>query len=300
MATDSDPNAAGEPEQPPPLRELDVIKTYRYLRIGLFGAVVLLAASIAIERSKVDCWQTSISAYYYTPARAIFVGCLMTVGLSLIVYKGRTIVEDACLNAAGAAAPLVAVAPTTDVGTCWSVAPSPRPVDDDGTTLANWVVTNIDNNVDALLITGSLGLLVAILIAVVANKGDVQAPARAFDRATCLSLFGAAVGLLVIWWLSRSWDDFDTRAHGLAAILMFGFLIGAIAANAWGHRAQRNSVWFRSYAGVAVTMFVGGILIAATRIFGDHTVFALEACEITLFAIYWAIQTKEKWPEQVA
>ena len=54
-----------------PLRLHDVIKTYRYLRIGMIGAVVLLAASIGIERSKVDCWQTSISAYYYTPARAV-------------------------------------------------------------------------------------------------------------------------------------------------------------------------------------------------------------------------------------
>lgn len=51
----------------------------------MVGAVLLLAASIAIERSKVDCWQTSISAYYYTPARAIFVGGLMVIGFALIV-----------------------------------------------------------------------------------------------------------------------------------------------------------------------------------------------------------------------
>ena len=38
-----------------PLKSQDAIKTYRYLRIGMIGAVVLLAASIAIERSKVDC-----------------------------------------------------------------------------------------------------------------------------------------------------------------------------------------------------------------------------------------------------
>jgi hypothetical protein len=139
-----------------PLRSQDAIKTYRYLRIGMIGAVVLLAASIAIERSKVDCWQTSISAYYYTPVRAIFVGSMIAVGLSLIVYKGRAW-EDVCLNFAGMLAPVVAVVPTTDVGRCWSVAPSPLPVKADG-SLADWVVTNIDNNIYALLIAGALAL----------------------------------------------------------------------------------------------------------------------------------------------
>jgi hypothetical protein len=122
----------------------------------MVGAVVLLAASIAIERSKVDCWQTSISAYYYTPVRAIFVGSMIAVDLSLIVYKGRAW-EDVCLNFAGMLAPVVAVVPTTDVGRCWSVAPSPLPVNADG-SLADWVVTNIDNNIYALLIAGALAL----------------------------------------------------------------------------------------------------------------------------------------------
>jgi hypothetical protein len=72
------------------LKSQDAIKTYRYLRRGMIGAVVLLAVSIAIERSKVDCWQTSISAHYYTPVRAIFVGSMIAVGLSLVVYKGRS------------------------------------------------------------------------------------------------------------------------------------------------------------------------------------------------------------------
>ena len=122
-----------------PLKSQDAIKTDRYLRIGMIGAVVLLAASIAIERSKVDCWQTSISAYYYTPVRAIFVGTMIAVDLALIVYKGRSGREAVCLNYAGMLAPAVARVPTTDVGTCWSVQPSPLPVEDDG-SLAQWVV----------------------------------------------------------------------------------------------------------------------------------------------------------------
>jgi hypothetical protein len=289
------PHRAGAAE-PEPLRPLDVLKTYRYLRIGMIGAVVLLTASIGIERSKVDCWQTSISAYYYTPVRAIFVGCMMAVGLALIVYKGRSRGEDPCLNFAGMLAPVVAIVPTTDVGTCWSVAPNPRPVDDG--SLANWVVTNIDNNFHALLIAGAVGLIVAAIITVVVNR-NVLAPVQGVDLWTSLSLGVTAIVLVLAWLLIRYWSDFYTRAHGFAAFAMFGFLIGAIIAVAREHWQEREKWPFRWYTAVAVLMVLGGVLIWRTRFFGEHTVFALEAYEIALFAVYWGIQTAEKWDEKV-
>jgi hypothetical protein len=106
--------------------------------------------------------------------------------------------------------------------------------------------------------------------------------------------------LLCAWWLSPNWSDFNTRAHGLAAVLMFLFLIGAIIAAAGEHWPERHEVvWFWLYAAVAVLMITGGILLPATRIFAEHTVFALETFEIILFAIYWGIQTAEKWDEKV-
>ncbi len=286
--------AAGPAE---PLRSQDAIKTYRYLRIGMIGAVVLLAASIAIERSKVDCWQTSISAYYYTPARAVFVGAMIAVGLALIVYKGRGTWEDTCLNFAGMLAPAVAVAPTTDVGRCWSVPPSPLPVKDDG-SLADWVVTNIDNNIYALLIAGGLGLGVAAITAMVVNR-SVRAPIQKGERGTRVSLAVTALALLLVWWLIQGWSDFYTRAHGIAAVLMFVFLIGAIVVKVVEHWDERDKVWFRAYTVIAALMILGGVLIPTTRIFDEHTVFALEAYEIAFFAIYWIVQTVENWNEKV-
>lgn len=285
--------AAGPTE---PLKSRHAIKTYRYLRIGMIGAVVLLAASIAIERSKIDCWQTSISAYYYTPVRAIFVGGMIAVGFSLIVYKGRGTLEDVCLNFAGMLAPVVAVAPTTDVGDCWSVAPSPLPLKDDG-SLANWVVTNIDNNFYALLIAGGIGLGVALIIAVVVNR-SVLAPFEV-ERGTSVSLAVTALALLFGWWLIQNWGDFNTRAHGFAAVLMFVFLIGAIIVQAIEHRDEQGKWWFRIYTTVATLMILGAILIWWTRIFDEHTVFALEAYEIAFFAFYWIVQTAENWNEKV-
>lgn len=280
-----------------PLRLHDVIKTYRYLRIGMIGAVMLLAASIGIERSKVDCWQTSISAYYYTPVRAIFVGTMIAVGLSLIVYKGRSNWEDVSLNFAGMFAPVVAVAPTTDVGDCWSIPPSPLPVNEDG-SLAGWVLTNIDNNFYALLIAGGVGLAVAAGVAMTVNR-SVRAPLVMGERGTRVSLAVTGVLLLFGWWLIQNWDGFNTHAHGYAAVLMFAFLVAAIVAKVVEYWNKRDEVWFWVYAAVAALMVLGGVVIPTTRIFGDHTVFALEAYEIAFFAIYWIVQTAENWNETV-
>jgi hypothetical protein len=279
---------------PSTLESQDVRKTYRYLRIGMIGAVVLLAVSIAIERSKVDCFQTSISAYYYTPVRAIFVGSMIAVGLSLIVYKGRTAWEDGALNVAGMLAPVVAVAPTTDVGRCWSVVPSPLPVQSDG-SLAGWVVTNIDNNFYALLFAGFIGLVIALITAIAV---DPKAPLERRDRGTWVSLGAAFLVLLLGWWLIENWSDFNRRAHGWSALLMFAALIMAIVVQAIGHRREGDRRFFRVYVSVALLMIIGGALIAATRVFGEHTVFALEAWEIGLFAVYWIVQTAENWNER--
>ena len=284
--------ASGTPRK---LKATDASKTYRYLRIGMLLAVVLLGASIAIERAKVDCWQTSISAYYYTPVRAIFVGGMIAVGFSLIVIKGRTQWEDIALNVAGMLAPVVAVAPTTDVGACWSVQPSPLPVMNGSP--AHWVVTNVDNNFEALLITGALGLGIAAVLAIVLNRGPRAAVARV-RTGTVLSLAVTTLALVVGWWLLKSWDAFYTRAHGLAAVLMFVFLIGAVVSKALEHR-EESTTYFPIYSAVGLLMAIGGIVIAWLRIGNDHTVLILEAYEIVLFAVFWLVQTVENWDEQV-
>jgi hypothetical protein len=281
----------------------DASMTYLFLRIGMIGAVVVLTASIAIEWTKAPggCVQTSISAYYYTPVRAIFVGSMFAVGLALLVYRGRLPWEDFFLNVAGMLAPVVAVAPTTDVGRCWSVSPGPPPIESDG-SLAGWVVTNIDNNVAALLIAGGVGLAVSLGLAVLAARG-ARKPVRgsirgSVDTATRLSLAATAVILLTGWWLSANWSDFDTKAHGYAAVLMFVFLIAAMIARAWPQGEPPR--FTQRYMIPAALMIVGGAVIVLTRVFGDHTVFALEAWEIFWFAWYWIAQTWENWDEIVS
>ncbi len=267
------------------------VQTYRYLRIGLVGAVVLLATSILIERSEVDCWQTSISGYYYTPVRAIFVGMLITVGFALIVIKGRTTWVDVALNFAGMLAPLVAVAPTTNVGTCWSVDPPASPLNPDG-TLAGWVVANIDNNVAALLATGIVGLVAWLVI--VAATGGLGAIAQAGSTSLRLGLVATAVFIAVVWAAFRFWDDFDERAHALAAVTFFVFLAVAVLLNAREVRGvPGKQVFFVLYLAVFVAMVVAAVPLLFSG--WEHNVLIVEAVEILLFAVFWAVQTVELW-----
>jgi hypothetical protein len=75
--------------------------------------VVLLAAAILIDSVPTDCWQGSISAYYYTAARNVFVAALCCLGILMIVYKGSTDSEDVLLNLAGTLAFFVAFVPSS-------------------------------------------------------------------------------------------------------------------------------------------------------------------------------------------
>lgn len=272
------------------------ITTYRYLRISMVMAVAVLAVSVGLERAQVDCWQTSVSAYYYTPVRAIFVGVLLAIGLCLIAIKGSTVWEDATLNAAGMLAPIVAVVPTTDVGTCWSETPPSFPVTDDG-ELAPWVVANIDNNVTALIVTGIVGLIVAAIIASIATR-NVMAVAQVGPVRMRLGLLGAMAFLVVGSILFALWDDFETRAHGVAAVAMFLLLAVAVALNAWQHRDDPGPrVYFWLYAAIAVAMILAGLIMFPFGSKWAHMVLVLEATEITLFAGFWLVQTREHWNE---
>jgi hypothetical protein len=264
-----------------------VRKTYRYLRIGIVGVVVLLMVSIAIERVDAGCWQTSISAYYYTPVQAIFVGSLMAIGFALIVIQGRTGPVDVCLNFAGMLAPVVAVVPTTDVGVCWSQQPGSVPVNHDG-TLADWVIANIDNNMLALLITGIGGLLVAAAIAHIGGSSKFR-----WGLAITLAF------LLIAGLAFRYWDDFYTRAHGFAALGMFAFLAAAVALNAWELRGDPDKrAYFLTYIAIAVLMVAVPVVFFPFDF--DHSVLVVEAVEIVLVGLFWLLQTKEHWTEGAA
>jgi hypothetical protein len=257
------------------------VKSYRYLRLSIVVVVLSLLASVLIERVHVSCWQESISAYYYTPVHAIFVGALVAIGVSLVAIKGSTDVEDMLLNVAGVLAPIVAFVPTsTPSRNCAStvfVGGDPE--------------AYIDNNVLAFAIGGALTIVIAYVAAKVMGKptiGRVDKPVR-------LGLV-LGIGLLVVGlvWYSFLRDSFLDRAHGGAAVAMFVIIGVVMVINARSARPGYRMV----YALTAAAMVVAAVMVVIGKLLESdwrHQVLWLEILELIPFAVYWAAQTFEHW-----
>lgn len=271
------------------------IKSYRYLRIGMIGAVGLLAVSIGLERLGVDCWQTSISGYYYTPVRAVFVGALMAIGLSLVVVKGRTEVEDGLLNVAGMLAPVVAVVPTTEVVSCWSVPPAQFPVDADD--FATVFEAAIRNNMGALLVTAAVGLVVAVVLGQ-RTMGSARAAVRQLEAGSRLGLGAAVVLVVVATGALLWWPGFPTHAHDIAAGLMFVCLAAAVWFSGRAGAQAQESTYPTTYRTIALVMVAPAMLLLPFFSGFDHQVFVVEAIEIGAFATFWLLQTRQFWTRQ--
>ena len=128
-------------QTPGPRPAVAAVKTYRYLRLAMVAMVLGLAVAVGHEVLRVEgnCWQTSLSGYYYTPVQNLFVGALVAIGVCLVSLKGNTDSEDVLLNFAGLCAPFVALVPIHDPSACGVVT--------DGLNRD----LNIANNVAALL-----------------------------------------------------------------------------------------------------------------------------------------------------
>lgn len=93
-----------------------IVETYFVLRMVIAGGALVLPPALLLwagldpDLDMAD----SLSAFYYTPARGLFVGTLVAIGVALVAYRGYTRGENRLLNAAGVLAVVVALAPTRD------------------------------------------------------------------------------------------------------------------------------------------------------------------------------------------
>lgn len=261
------------------------VKSYRYLRLSIVVVVAALFASVLYERSRVDCWQESVSAYWYTPVQAVFVGALLAVGVSLVVIRGSTDWEDVLLNVAGLLAPVVAFVPTeAPARRCASVA---FDVDDPRAAEAF-----IENNVIGFAVGGAVALVVAAALARRRGRGTGR---PRFEPSTATGLVLAA-GLLVggLVWYGAFRDSFLARAHGAAAVAMFVFVFVVMVINAFA----ADPAYRRIYAATATAMALGAVgTVAAQAVVGTwrHQILWLEVLELVPFGVFWAVQTVEHW-----
>ena len=288
-------------------------KTYNYLRIGMLVAAAALGYSIVEEYSQpgVHTALGSISGYYYTPARPIFVSAMVAIGFALIVIKGRTPLEDAFLTLAGIMAPIVAFIPTSDdtsgVGREAMLKIGhyqPGPEHD------SFVAASKNNNLHAFVFAGSIAIVLA-LIAFLIEWHKTDSSAR-FNPGTWMGIAAGFALALFGWVLLHDYYWWVEDGHALAACAMFAFLaLAAIANSVLGFfpglmtRQMRTNKWYAgAYGFVGLAMIVFGTLFVVYRrhhrdSFGGRLVLIIEVIEISLFVIFWAVQTVERWNRTV-
>lgn len=93
-----------------------IIETYFVLRMVIAGGAIVLPPALLLWAllDPDTVMMDSLSAFYYSPARSLFVGTLVAVGVALVAYRGYTRGENFLLNAAGVLAVVVALVPTVD------------------------------------------------------------------------------------------------------------------------------------------------------------------------------------------
>jgi hypothetical protein len=267
-----------------------LLTTYRYLRLSLVTVLAMLALAVLLEMAG-GRFQPSISDYYWTPVRSVFVGSLVALGVGMVVIKADNELEDILLNAGGVLAPVVAFVPTPDVGTCTTFQPS----------LSQDTVAAIGNNVGALLGAGLLAFVVHLAL----TRGRPRTPVPASVRRA--RVIGTVVtGLLLAGgfvWFRVDRPSFDCGAHFAAAIPLFGCIIGVAVLNAvtrtQEHLAQGLPLArsIRNRYTVIVVLIVLVLLAAIPVQLGGSrfTVLFLEAGVLLFFLVFWILQSAELW-----
>lgn len=271
--------------------------TYRYLRWAMVAALVALFLSVLIQSSVAGCWLGSVSAYYYTPARAVFVGSLIAFGAALIAYQGRTPEEDVALNLSGFLAIVVAIVPTVPDDLCPAA----------GFALSSdEIAAAVVNNVWSLVITSVVAAMVLTVRRLVTRRRAAElAPAVADSdgrvrasriRAGIMAVAGLALLVGELWYFLTRPETFIAVSHGIAAITMVLGLMLVMALNAaLVDHTRRFRFTYYALAGLLVAL-VAGVLVAHTQ----RWILILELVVFAVFVAYWILQSIELWDGSAA
>lgn len=273
---------------PPAAPSTSVQRTYRYLRIAIAGTVVVIFAAVALAAASVG-WLTSVSDYFYTPARNALVGALIAAALALVALSGRG-TERALLDAAALFAPLIAIVPTT-------LAPGSVPgiaVPCSDRCFPPAFEAEVANGVATYLVVGLLTVLVGLLLVAL----------RQLELAVVGFSLVVSTGVLAIvgacWLFAR--DAFLAQGHFVATIAFFALFATVAVLNAFPRRGAPPPLVFRLlYVAIAASLVAVLVVYIALLPTADATglpvVLIAEAAALALFFGFWVIQGVEKWHE---
>lgn len=261
--------------------------TYRYLRLALILLTLGLLFSVVLQIIADDGQVLpSVSAYYYTGARDVFVASLCAIGVCLIIHRGRSDTEDLLLNGTGYLSFFIAFVPTTPAHAGVEAAPA----------LSDEFIASATQNTWAVLAAGLVGLVVEILV--------LPERERHHSRGGTAVLVGSVVAFLALataFVLAPGF--FLTYAHGAAAVLWFVGIVGIVGVNAIGMSRSRGEQghngrqrWLNLYGlGFALILITLPVFLGPVRLVLDQWVFALEAAVFLQFLAFWVTQTVERW-----
>ena len=256
------------------------IRTWHYLRLAMFALVLGLLAAVLYEHARTGCWQNSISAYWYTPARSYLVAMLAGMGVCMICLRGSGTAENVLLNFAGMFAPVIALVPTTV---------EKEPACTQLVSAAGERSGDIANNATALFAVAGVVLIIALLI------WRKERPSKA-ELLSSLGALAIALAGLAVFVFARS--TFEDGAHLTAAGSMFGCIIAVAWVNGTQSEPHSKFLNYRNaYLAIAIAMSLAvlGTLLAALIGGWSHLTIWIEVVLIALFAVFWALQTIELW-----
>jgi len=271
----------------------DILNTYRYLRAAMIALLVMMLFAVGYQwwwENSHACLLGSISAYYFTPARTVFVGSLFALGTCLIAYKGHSDAEDVLLNFSGFMAFVVAMVPTARDTSCPGLDYAPT-----SEQLAN-------------LVRNSIWSLIVVALIAAAARWFLRrhlAP-EGMDRGGVIAtiICGAVIVVELSLFLAAR-ASFIAASHGLAAATMVAGVIAVMVLSALnveqrqeGYRADRGLPYKRWYVGIAIVLAVALALAVAASLVGaisDHLIIVAEVVIIVSFIVYWIVQSHELW-----
>jgi hypothetical protein len=251
----------------------------------------------------------SVSAYYYTPAQAVFVGALIGLGASMIALQGMNPPEDMFLNLGGMFAIVVAIVPTGRGADFRTAVQACR--ESGGTLLTHLASKNLDcptvlalqdatranveNNMAALLIVGGLALILTVVILFKGKAAKRGTPGRWWVLAG--SFAAAVVWLLALIALIASVDWLADNAHYIAAGGLLLSILLVAGANAH-RRRQRPSAGdvpkpprTYLYTWIAGAMLVIAGVLIVLWLTNAISLFWVEILVAFLFILFWIVQT---------
>nr|WP_314841061.1 hypothetical protein [uncultured Microbacterium sp.] len=285
--------------------------THRYLRLTLVLAVFALLTSVLIE-TVVLSWQPltfgwrllpSISHYFYTPARDVFVATLIAASLALLALSGRGRATT-LLDIAAVFAPLIAIVPT-------GIASGMRI---DGAECPDSLECVPREYLDGVRLGVAIYAIVVIVVVVV--LAIIRARRRSPARSALLVSLIAAIAAVVISALAfvpplnegfpfNFWPV--NSIHFVATLLFFGAFAAVPILHARGASepgetppTARQRTIYRWISGLLIADLA--LLVAAVafrQVFGEASPFVLigEAVALCLFAWFWWMQTFQRWDD---